>query len=152
MNSFSRNFRAFDPSGQMDTILRSAEYAGRVPDAEYVALLFQSLLLRAPTAGEVGTWASNDRVDALNQIMDSAEASIVVNDDAFVRHLYEGMLGRPAGAAERASVLARLQADPRSTLWREFLRSEEFRLRELALRDRDRHGDEWIMRKFWFDY
>ncbi|MBW1809715.1 MAG: DUF4214 domain-containing protein, partial [Deltaproteobacteria bacterium] len=152
LNSFGGTFRTFNPSLRLNAFINSAEYHNLITDADYVTLLFQDLLMRDPGPAEITTYTGMARPTALEDVMNGVEAQSVVSNEQFIDHLYDNMLGRAASAAERSARLSQLQNTPRSTLWREVLNSQEFRLRELNIRNRNQHGDIVIKRKYWFDY
>jgi hypothetical protein len=91
------------------SVVGSEEWSRRT-----VGQLYTAYLGRAASPGETGYWATFVQGGALDlvraSLLGSGEYFSVNgnNNDAFVTALYEDVLGRPADAAGRASVLQRL--------------------------------------------
>jgi hypothetical protein len=152
IDNYSAQYRTFDFSQLLNQVLDSAEHHNRLSDSEFVASLFEALVLRAPTGAEIATWSAVQRSAAFDGVMDSNEAQAAVSDGAFVDHLYHNMLGRAPSTGETNMMLTTLQTTPRSSVWRSFLTSSEFRLHQLDLRHIDMVGAPQIQRAFWFDF
>jgi hypothetical protein len=112
----------------VDDVVRSQEALGI-----QVEQLYQQFLGRDASAAEQAAWVTQiqhgqtlESVTA--QILISAEyRSLFVDDSAFVRSLYRGLLHRDGSAAEIASWVADLPTIGRAGVVQGFLTSQEFR-------------------------
>jgi hypothetical protein len=98
-----------------------------------VEQLYQRFLGRDASAAEQAVWISQIQhgltLEAVTaQILTSAEyGALFVDDSAFVRSLYRGLLHREGSAAEIAGSVAALPAIGRAGVVQGFLTSQEFR-------------------------
>lgn len=160
VTAFSAAFDTYTVSGQIDTLLNSAEYAAAKTNAQYLTVLFSALLGTTNTSDPdyVAYLAQlnggTPRATVLNSIMTSSRFSSKVSNTAFVQALYMGALRRTSMnwvAPDVQAALAALSAGtPRATVWRSILNSEEFRTAELAMRDDDTVGSPAVADKYFF--
>lgn len=161
-STFCKNYASVSISTLTNSFLRSAEYTGRVTNAEFVSTLFDSLLEVRDTAdpdyisylNQLGAAQTRDAI--LTQMLNSARFKAKVNNDGFARMLTYGTLRKNPFAADWDTTLTSLKArldngDARSTVWRDCLDGQDFMLAELALRPVSMIGAAEIRQKFFFD-
>lgn len=160
ISAFSSNADTYAASGQMNTILNSAEFQTARTNAQYLGLLFQTFYGTSSTSdpdyvsylAQLGS--GTPRATVLDSILNSTRFKSVQSAPVFVQKLYLGTLQRSsidmAGSEAQAAISSLNSGTPRATMWRSFLDSIEFRDAELLMKTDNTAGSNAVASKYLF--